>query len=153
MLAEKKSATSETYASVTERGKGGGRGAGGRGSAAGGRGGKEGGRGGSAGGRGGGEGGKRGGGRGGARFTYSREIDLDSNGEPVPQWNFMKEEAPYVQPAKKASTTTAICFSLLTTFTMVTMASMSKFSMKYASHPHQMGVFKNVIMAAVLYLT
>jgi len=35
---------------------------------------------------------------------------------------------------------------------MVSMASMSKFSMRFASHPHQMGFFKNVIFAAVLYV-
>ena len=65
--------------------------------------------------------------------------------EAEPQWGWMKGliENDYVpEPREETHYTKYISLSLLTTFMMVTMGALTKFSLRYAAHPHQLGVFK-----------
>ncbi|KAL5252079.1 hypothetical protein ACHWQZ_G015030 [Mnemiopsis leidyi] len=83
---------------------------------------------------------------------YNTDIQLregwaegDEESEALPQWGWMKGliEGDYVpKPRPETHYTKYISLSLLTTFLMVTMGALGKFSLRYAAHPHQLGVFK-----------
>ena len=76
-------------------------------------------------------------------------VEGDEESEALPQWGWMKGliEGDYVpKPRPETHYTKYISLSLLTTFMMVTMGALGKFSLRYAAHPHQLGVFKTSLI-------